>query len=266
MRYSATARAVTTTAKSETADYFERDMLVVVHVAGVSDHTEIAEASGQDGFRDATDVTFMLHSVADEVRDREHFQIMFLTKFNELWHAGHGAVFIHDFADDAGGAHPGDAGEVHARFGLAGADEDAALARAQWKDMAGAREILRPGLGIDGREDGDGAIGGADAGGNAKARVHGFGKGGAMDRSVDGRHEGQVQLVATLFCEGKADEAAAVPSHEVDGVGRNLFGGHGEVAFVFAVLVVNKDDHAALADFFDGFFDGGEMGVVFSHN
>src|SRR6266481_1965332 len=41
--------------------------------------------------------------------------------------------------------------------------------------------------------------------------------------------------------------------------------GHGEVAFVFAVLVVDKDDHATLADFFDGFFDGGKMGVVFSH-
>src|SRR5207245_10348189 len=45
----------------------------------------------------------------------------------------------------------------------------------------------------------------------------------------------------------------------------NLFGGHGKVAFVFAVLVVDEDDHAALADFFDGFFDGSEMGIVFSH-
>ena len=47
--------------------------------------------------------------------------------------------------------------------------------------------------------------------------------------------------------------------------GRDLFGGHGEVAFVFAVLVVDEDDHAALADLFDGFFDGSELGVVFSH-
>jgi len=44
-----------------------------------------------------------------------------------------------------------------------------------------------------------------------------------------------------------------------------FFGGHGKVAFVFAVLVVDEDDHAALANFFDGFFYGGEIGVVFSH-
>ena len=94
-----------------------------------------------------------------------------------------------------------------------------------------------------------------------EARVHRFGKRRSMDRCVNGRHEGQVQLVAALFGEGKADEAAAVFGHEVDGVGGDFFGGHGEVAFVFAVLVVNENDHAALANFFDGFFDGGEMGT-----
>ena len=38
-----------------------------------------------------------------------------------------------------------------------------------------------------------------------------------------------------------------------------------EVAFVFAVLVVHQDDHAALANFFDGFFDGTEGQTRFSH-
>ncbi len=127
--------------------------------------------------------------------------------------------------------------------------------------MAGAREILRPGLRIDGGEDGDGAVGGADAGGNAKARVDRFRKRGTVDGSVNGRHEGQVQLIAALFGEGKANEAAAVLGHEVDGVRGDFFGGHGEVAFVFAVLVVNEDDHAALPNFFDGFFNSGEMGT-----
>jgi len=31
---------------------------------------------------------------------------------------------------------------------------------------------------------------------------------------------------------------------KVDGVGGDFFGGHGEVAFVFAILVVDEDDHA----------------------
>ena len=68
-----------------------------------------------------------------------------------------------------------------------------------------------------------------------------------------------MQLVAAIFGERHADQTAAELGHEVDGFGRDFFGGHGQVAFVFAVLVVDEDDHAALADFFDGFFDGGEF-------
>ncbi len=86
-----------------------------------------------------------------------------------------------------------------------------------------------------------------------------------MNGGVDRRHERKVELVAAIFREGHADQAAAMLGHEVDGVGTDLFGGHGKVAFVFAVLVVDEDYHAALADFFDGFLDGGEMGIVFSH-
>src|SRR6266536_1984506 len=107
---------------------------------------------------------------------------------------------------------------------------------------------------------------GDHAGGDAKARVNGFAEGGAMDGSVDRRHEREVKLVAALLGEGQADQAAAVLGHEVDGVGRDFFGGHCEVALVFAVLVVNQYDHAALANLFDGFFDGGESGARVSHS
>ena len=70
---------------------------------------------------------------------------------------------------------------------------------------------------------------------------------------------GRCEVVAALFGERQADQPAAVRGHEVDGFGRDFFGGHGEVAFVFAVLVVDENDHAALADFLDSFFDGGEF-------
>jgi len=43
--------------------------------------------------------------------------------------------------------------------------------------------------------------------------------------------------------------------HEVD-VGRpHQFGGHDQVALVLAILVVDDDDHAAVADFFQQFGD-----------
>ena len=67
-----------------------------------------------------------------------------------------------------------DARQVDGGFGLPGADQHAAVARAQRKHVAGPGEILRAGLRIDRGEDGDGAVGGADAGGDAELRVDGF--------------------------------------------------------------------------------------------
>src|SRR5205807_5273649 len=80
----------------------QRNMLIVIDVAGVSDHAEIAEARGKNRFGHAAHVTFVLHAITNQFRDRKHFQIVLAAKFDELRHAGHGAVFIHDFADDTG--------------------------------------------------------------------------------------------------------------------------------------------------------------------
>ena len=65
-------------------------------------------------------------------------------------------------------------------------------------------------------------------------------------------------MVGALLGEGEADEAAAVAGHEVDGLGRDVLGGQGEVALVLAVLVVDHDDHAARADFGHGAGNVGE--------
>ena len=45
--------------------------------------------------------------------------------------------------------------------------------------------------------------------------------------------------------------------HEVDGFGSNFFGGEGEIAFVFAIFVIDDDDHPSGADLFDR---GGDVG------
>src|SRR5919108_309085 len=53
-----------------------------------------------------------------------------------------------------------------------------------------------------------------------------------------------------------ADQTAPVPGHEVDRFGRHLLGGNRQIALVLAVLVVDDDDHAAVADGLDGVLDG----------
>ncbi len=62
-------------------------------------------------------------------------------------------------------------------------------------------------------------------------------------------HGKEAKMVGAFLGQGEADQAAAVTGHEVDGFRGDELGGQGEVALVFAVLVVDDDDHATGADF-----------------
>ena len=68
-------------------------------------------------------------------------------------------------------------------------------------------------------------------------------------------HQRNLELVEPLAGHRHADQAAAVLRHEVDRLGRHLLGGHRQVAFVLAILVVDDDDHLAAADRGDGVLD-----------
>jgi hypothetical protein len=51
---------------------------------------------------------------------------------------------------------------------------------------------------------------------------------------------------------------ARVPRHEVDRLRRDEVGGDDDIAFVFAILLVDQDDHAAGLQFSDDFERGNE--------
>ena len=119
--------------------------------------------------------------------------------------------------------------------------------------MARGHEIVGLRVGPNGRADGVGAIGGADARRDAGARLDAHGERGAERRSAAPRqlHHRQLEAIDELFVEGEADEPSPVHRHEVDGFGRDLFGRHREVPFVLAVLVVDEDDHRSGAHFIE---------------
>ena len=70
---------------------------------------------------------------------------------------------------------------------------------------------------------------------------------------------GRPSLLDTLAGQRQADQAAGVTGHEVDRVGRGELRRDDEVALVLAVLVVDQDEHAAVARFLDQFLGGGEV-------
>src|ERR1039458_9362986 len=114
--------------------------------------------------------------------------------------------------------------------------------------MTGAGQIRRGGSGVDGSTNGMRPVSGGYPSGYALASFNGLSECGSKARRVLLRHWKQSQVVGPLFGQGQADEAAAVAGHEVDGLRRNVLSGQREIAFVFAIFVVDYDNHAAGAN------------------
>ena len=174
----------------------------------------------------------------------------------------HGAVVVHDLADDACRIEPGEAGEIDGGLGMAGADQHAAVLGDQREHVAGRYHVAIILGRIDGDGDGMRPVMRRDAGRDPLARLDRHGEGGRMARAVGARHQLEMQLLGALRRQREADQAAAVLGHEVDRVGRRHLRRDDEVAFVLALLGIDQDEHAAVARILDHLLDRGEELMV----
>ena len=184
-------------------------------------------------------------AVGDEALHRADAQAVFAGEGDEVGQAGHGAVLADNLAADAGGLEAGEAREVDGRLGVAGAAEHAAGLRPQGEGVAGRHEVGRRRRIVHQELDGFGAVGGGDAGGDAGVggAVHAQGEGGGETvAAVHARRQRDAQAVEEGPIAGGAEQPAGLADAEVDGLGGDLFGGHDEVAFVFALRVIHNDD------------------------
>src|SRR5262245_32350240 len=97
---------------------------------------------------------------------------MSLGKINEIVRAGHGPVLVHDLADDARGIESGQTHQVNGGFRMSGAYQNAALLRAQRKEMSGGDQIGGFGVRIDQDLDGPGPVSRRNTGGNTAGRIN----------------------------------------------------------------------------------------------
>ena len=176
---------------------------------------------------------------------------MALGEGDEVVAARHRAVVVHDLADHSRGREAGEPCQVDRGLGVAGALERAAVARDQREHMARCHDVLRAARRIDRHSDGARAVGGGNAGGHALARLDGDGKGRLVTCAVVLRHQGQTELLDPLAGEREADQAARMLGHEVDRFGGGALRGDHEIALVLAILVIDQDEHPALAGFLD---------------
>ena len=167
----------------------------------------------------------------------------------------HCPVVIHDLADDAGRIESRQSGQIDGRLGLSGANEDAATTGPERKHVSGTRQISRCRCWINRRPDGGGSVRCRDTRTRDPLGFDCHREGGFEPRGVLGDHHRNLQLVEAFPRHREANQAPAVPRHEVDGLGSDLLCGNSEVALILSILVVDDDDHLASSDCVDSFTD-----------
>src|SRR5205085_7422158 len=68
----------------------------------------------------------------------------------------------------------------------------------------------------------------------------------------------QMQLIATLFRQRQANQSARVARHEIDYFRCDFFRSANQITFVFAIFVIDDDDHSSLTNVSGGVRNGSE--------
>ena len=142
----------------------ESDVVLAIHAVHEAVDLKVAVLGREFGGGDAFDEDLMLFPVFDELLNVADLETFFLCEAEEVFAAGHGAVFIHDLAAQAGGLEPGKSGEVDGRFGMALTFEDTPAASFQREKMPWAAEVFWLCAVFDGFQGCHGAGSGRDAG------------------------------------------------------------------------------------------------------
>ena len=222
----------------------------------VDDGLEETANSGRQGRgRRFVDQKVIIQSVLDQISDCHHFQFVLFGEAHEVGQSRHRAVVFHNFADNPGRLEPRQTGQVDRAFGLSRAHQDAAIAGAQRKYVAGGNQILWFGFICNCIENGLSSIGGGNAGANAGGGVHRYRKRSAERRGVVRHHHRDTQLSDALFGERQTDQPTAMGRHKINCFRSDFLGSHAEIAFVLAVFIIHQNDHLTAANIGDRRFD-----------
>ncbi len=242
----------------------QRDQLVAGRLVAEGHRPPFAApTAGEADFGGLFDQMVMLAAIGDQVADRADLQPVRLGEGDQIVHPRHRPVVLHDLADHARRVEPGKPRDIDRRLGMPGAHQHAAVARDQREDMAGRHDLVLALGGVDRHRDGARAIMRGNAGRHPVARLDRDGEGSFVAGAVLPAHQVEPELVDARAGERQANEAAAVRCHEVDRVGRRHLRGDDQIALILAVLVIDQNEHAAVARFLDNLLDRHhDIGIV----
>ena len=238
------------------------DVLGRFHRVDVGDHPEPAAVGAVDfSLQHPLDDGVVAAAVGNKVGDGGDLEPVQLGKGDEIGGPRHRAVVLHDLAHHPCGVEPREACDVDGGLGVSGADQYAAVSRAHRKNVSRRRDVVPARGRIDGHHYGTGAVRRRDPGGDAFAGLDRFGERGVMARKIFAHHQRQPQLIRPPAGQRQADQPAPVHGHEVYGLGRRFFGRDDQVALVLTLLVVDEDDHLALAHVGHHLLDGRQLRI-----
>ena len=79
-----------------------------------------------------------------------------------------------------------------------------------------------------------------------------------MHSAILADHRRQVQLSAAALGQREADQPATMLGHEIHGIGRDEVGRNDKIAFVLAILFVDKNHHTARLEVGDDLRNGAD--------
>ena len=142
---------------------------------------------------------------------------------------------------------------------MSGTGEDTAILGVERTDVAGASEPFGARIRIGQGANRCRAVVCRHTGGASFEQVDRDGERRAQHRRVGLHLVLQFELTATLFCDGRAEHTAPQLEHVVDFLRSDEFGGRDQVAFVFAILIIDHNDEFSGFEVLKGFFYRGEL-------
>ena len=232
----------------------DHDWLLVFVFNLVGQDAPGAVAGGQLGVRILQPAHELLArpSVADELLDRHDRNVVFARNLLQLVATGHtSSVARTDLAEYASRPQPGQSRQVNRCLGVTRTAQDSTLLAEEHEEMPGRHKVPWCRSGVEDRVDGAMAFLWTDARTTA-LMVDGNRERCRRARGVALDHPLEALLASEVGEDRHAQQSGAFAGHEGDHLRRNLLGRADEVALVLAVLCVDHNHDAALANRFDG--------------
>jgi hypothetical protein len=235
--------------------HHDRDVLEAVVTIAVAEHGELAGLGREPGLPGAHDGLLAAAPVGDQLTDLDLDQTVLGAEPGQLRRPGHLTVGAGDLADHRGRSQPGQAHQVDRGLGVAGPPQHPALPVGEGEHVSRLAEVGVRAAGIGQRGDRPGPVRGRDPGGRPVPDVDADVEGGLPGIGRIRHHRRYPELIEAIPRHRHTDQAAAVRGHEVHGRGRDVLGGHDQIALVLPVRRVDDHDQLAPAERLDGGLD-----------